>query len=366
MIKLCDSLLLFVAAVSITITAVLGSDNVYFQHTPSYMQISSDIRDKYLKASQLPDVISAATGFTTTKSLNWEGLKAGNPLKRPKAVIVAEFDGFENLDLGLNYAKFPISVDVPPGWPFQVVADRIYKRFPEDDLTLLDITNDDSMYAVKSQYPELLESVSIEPRELTNDLLSDESVLNGRQLHSLNSTLTPDMGFLMDLQLFKEITDALRSSAKQLQTESVVDLVWFHSKTVQGLISMYGADSPQVKEAILIIRDILKQMENTLSKIYEDNFLMLVLTVDYQSENSKLRLARSLLQNPPEPTSAADSANIAETYSEDYPAIFNIIFFTMLIISLSIFAIALGMWHIDPGRDSIIYRMTSQRIKKDQ
>jgi hypothetical protein len=57
--------------------------------------------------------------------------------------------------------------------------------------------------------------------------------------------------------------------------------------------------------------------------------------------------------------------NQAVFYSDQYPAIFNLLFWTTLLIALAVFAISYGMFNMDPGLDTVIYRMTSQRIKKD-
>lgn len=59
------------------------------------------------------------------------------------------------------------------------------------------------------------------------------------------------------------------------------------------------------------------------------------------------------------------SLNLEWDYDQDYPAMFNIILWIMVAWIISVFVIAYGMWNMDPGRDSIIYRMTSQRLKKD-
>lgn len=45
---------------------------------------------------------------------------------------------------------------------------------------------------------------------------------------------------------------------------------------------------------------------------------------------------------------------------------FNLLFWTTLLLAIAIFGISYGMFNIDPGLDTVIYRMTSQRIKKDQ
>lgn len=59
-------------------------------------------------------------------------------------------------------------------------------------------------------------------------------------------------------------------------------------------------------------------------------------------------------------------ANPAEFYRDQYPAIFNILFWLSLVLAIVVYAIAYNMWYMDPGLDTVIYRMTSQRIKKDQ
>ena len=63
--------------------------------------------------------------------------------------------------------------------------------------------------------------------------------------------------------------------------------------------------------------------------------------------------------------SIEDVLGVAGVYSEMYPIFFNIFLWGGIAFALVIFAVAYGIWVMDPGKDSIIYRMTSQRIKKD-
>lgn len=57
--------------------------------------------------------------------------------------------------------------------------------------------------------------------------------------------------------------------------------------------------------------------------------------------------------------------NLAKSYSSDYPVIFNIILWFGVAMVFALIAISLAIGNMDPGRDSIIYRMTSTRMKKD-
>ena len=52
-------------------------------------------------------------------------------------------------------------------------------------------------------------------------------------------------------------------------------------------------------------------------------------------------------------------------YDADYAVTFNLQVWTAVILILSLLFISYGIWNMDPGRDSIIYRMTTQRMKKD-
>ncbi|KZC09382.1 Renin receptor [Dufourea novaeangliae] len=57
--------------------------------------------------------------------------------------------------------------------------------------------------------------------------------------------------------------------------------------------------------------------------------------------------------------------NLAKKYSPNYPIMFNIFLWFGVIFVFSLLAICIAISEMDPGRDSIIYRMTSNRMKKD-
>ena len=57
--------------------------------------------------------------------------------------------------------------------------------------------------------------------------------------------------------------------------------------------------------------------------------------------------------------------NVSESYDPNYDVMFNIILWMMVVLTVTIIMVSYGMWNMDPGTDSIIYRMTSQRLKRD-
>ncbi|KAH8008938.1 hypothetical protein HPB51_007603 [Rhipicephalus microplus] len=59
------------------------------------------------------------------------------------------------------------------------------------------------------------------------------------------------------------------------------------------------------------------------------------------------------------------SWNLATPWDHEAHVAFVLIGFVLLLLALALFGISVGLWFMDPGRDSIIYRMTTQRMKRD-
>ncbi|VEL24096.1 unnamed protein product [Protopolystoma xenopodis] len=61
----------------------------------------------------------------------------------------------------------------------------------------------------------------------------------------------------------------------------------------------------------------------------------------------------------------ASALNLAPDYDPEYAALFNIILWLCVCLILALWAITWGIWNMDPGRDGIIYRISSARLKSD-
>ncbi|KAE9550251.1 hypothetical protein FO519_006529 [Halicephalobus sp. NKZ332] len=57
--------------------------------------------------------------------------------------------------------------------------------------------------------------------------------------------------------------------------------------------------------------------------------------------------------------------NVYKFSSPDYPAMFFLTGGIVLVLVIAVTFIAVGLLTMDPGKDSIIYRMTTTRMKKD-
>lgn len=57
--------------------------------------------------------------------------------------------------------------------------------------------------------------------------------------------------------------------------------------------------------------------------------------------------------------------NLAYKYNDEYAVVFNIVLWLMIALAIAVIAISYNLWNMDPGYDSIIYRMTNQKIRMD-
>lgn len=126
------------------------------------------------------------------------------------------------------------------------------------------------------------------------------------------------------------------------------------------LVKVYGINSAKVKEAIDVVRNQLVRVTDVMRHAYNDQVLVVTTVVDQLQELS--RPSRSILQSRAAPPL---DLNLASEYSSDYPAVFNIVLWISLILIIFIAFTSFAMATMDPGQDSIIYRMTNPRMKKD-
>lgn len=107
-----------------------------------------------------------------------------------------------------------------------------------------------------------------------------------------------------------------------------------------------------------------KGVSQLMNKFYEncdfsdDDFLIYLLSTPSLRAS---RVERQIKDDSKEVIS-----NPAVFYNPNYPVTFNIIFWTTLVLALAVFGAAYVVCSMDPGTDTVIYRMTTQRIKKDQ
>lgn len=113
-------------------------------------------------------------------------------------------------------------------------------------------------------------------------------------------------------------------------------------------------------------KNLILGIDSIVNKFYEqcnsgDNALVYLLSILPEQKDLLERTKRELGSN-----NTTKPLNEAIFYNDNYAVTFNILFWSSLFIGLAVIGISCKLWYMDPGSDTVIYRMTSQRIKKDQ
>ncbi|XP_022919579.2 ATPase H(+)-transporting accessory protein 2 [Onthophagus taurus] len=285
-----------------------------------------------LKQSLLPEVFSTSLGLTTEKESNWQGLYLSDPFNLAENIFSITIDGVSTLDLNKGHF-YPLITDVDENEVFSTLQNRILDHNPKDGNRLLrvDLSQDDT----SSVY------------ELFKNKIKTQNV----QYKYLNTDLEEDRKFVEEFQVLKAVADALELGT--VQREALPKVLWLKLGSLHALSDVYGKNSTVVQEAKQLLSETFLTINQSLQKMFSGRVLITVITSDASHTRRFKRDA------------TPSDLNLAKTYSDDYPVIFNIILWFCVVFFFALLAISMYIADMDPGRDSIIYRMTSTRMKKD-
>jgi len=298
-----------------------------------------------LKESTLREVYAAALGFSTEHFSNWRGMYLTNPFEVAKAIVTIYVDGVSDIGQQKGH-HFPLNTDVGESKVYKSLERRIEEHYPERSTNLVRIHLAKGLEDIR-KYP------------IFHDIITSESKQLNHKALKLN--VEEDRQFLKECTILREI--AIRVADGSITVDDVPDVFWFEVGSFHPLLDFYGENSSQVLEAKQILNEVILEINTAFNKLYDGFVLVTVVT----SDSSHTRRGRSILQAKNERADADDKIkyNLASYYSKDYPVIFNIILWFGVMMLFSVIAICLAIGNMDPGRDSIIYRMTSTRMKKD-
>uniref|UniRef100_A0A7N5KPU0 Renin receptor n=1 Tax=Ailuropoda melanoleuca TaxID=9646 RepID=A0A7N5KPU0_AILME len=282
-----------------------------------------------IPGERIPDVAALSMGFSVKEDLSWPGLAVGNLFHRPRATVMVMVKGIDKLAL-------------PPG---SVISYPLENR----------------VYMV-GKANSVFEDLSVTLRQLRNRLFQENSVLNSLPLNSLSRNNEVDLLFLSELQVLHDISSLL-SRHKHLAKDHSPDLYSLELAGLDEIGKHYGEDSEQFRDASKILADALQKFADDMYNLYGGNAVVELVTVR-SFDTSLVRKTRTILEakqakNPSSPY------NLAYKYNLEYPVVFNMVFWIMIALALAVIITSYNIWNMDPGYDSIIYRMTNQKIRMD-
>ncbi|GBP05505.1 hypothetical protein EVAR_3014_1 [Eumeta japonica] len=241
-------------------------------------------------------------------------------------IVVGEFAEAE-----LKAHSYPLLIDEYEPDTFDAVKHRIQQRYSNGGNKLVNIKLSDLNEI--NNYADIFGNVK--PAKVSKKLLQH-----------LKPSVEEDYQFLLELENLKAIIEKVKSGA--VRADNAADLYNFRFRSLHPLLDFHAEELNDLSEAF--------------KKAYDGSALVTCVTSDVAHTRRAQRSTRTK-RDTQQPDS--EKYNIAKAYSEDYPAVFNIILWFGVVFTFSLLAIVYFIMDMDPGRDSIIYRMTSTRMKKD-
>ncbi|KAG9485643.1 renin receptor [Eleutherodactylus coqui] len=310
---------------------------------------------------RIPDVIALSMGFSVEEDLSWPGLGVGNIFQRPRACIVVNVMGVDKLPLpDTNVISYPVEDAVP--YTVDSVVNSIHAVFSEDMPLVLQLAPIEERVYMVGKANTVFEDLAVTLRQLRSRLEQENSILSTVSLGSLYKNDEIDRLFMSEMQSLQDIPNLL-SRHKHLAKDNVPDIYALEFTGLEEIKKRYGQDSEKFKDATRILSECLQKFADDMYSIYGGNAIVEVVAVE-TFETPLTRKSRSILEAQTA-TAPSNPYNLAYDYNFDYAVIFNIILWIMIGLALSVIAVSYNLWNMDPGYDSIIYRMTNQKIRMD-
>lgn len=313
-----------------------------------------------IPGDRIPDVAALSMGFSVKEDLSWPGLAVGNLFHRPRATIMVMVKGVDKLALPAgSVISYPLENAVP--FSLDSVANSIHSLFSEETPVVLQLAPSEERVYMVGKANSVFEDLSVTLRQLRNRLFQENSLLNSLPLNSLSRNNEVDLLFLSELQVLHDISSLL-SRHKHLAKDHSPDLYSLELAGLDELGKRYGEDSEQFRDASKILVDALQKFADDMYSLYGGNAVVELVTVK-SFDTSLVRKSRTILEAKQENTQSP--YNLAYKYNLEYSVVFNLVLWIMIGLALAVIITSYNIWNMDPGYDSIIYRMTNQKIRID-
>ncbi|XP_064183198.1 renin receptor [Anguilla rostrata] len=347
------SVLFFCAA----FTAGILGDRLTVLRAPQY--VSYHEGQWPISGEKIPDLVALTMGFSVQDELGWPAMQMGSLFQRPQANVLLVVRGVDSLDLPQSVASYPLENPVP--FTLDSVANTMHALFPDNTPVVLQLAPSEERLYMVGKANTVFEDLPVTLQQIRGRLSQDGSVLTSLPLSSLSRNNEADLLFLSEVQVLHDIA-ALLLRHKHLAKDHSPDLFSLELAGLEEISRHYGVDSPQFTDATKILASVLQKFADDVSGIYGGNALVEVVTVK-TFEAPLTRKSRSILET--KEGNSGSLYNLAYNYNFEYAVIFNIVLWLMIALALAVIAIAYNLWNMDPGYDSIIYRMTNQKIRLD-
>uniref|UniRef100_A0A0N5C7C4 Renin receptor n=1 Tax=Strongyloides papillosus TaxID=174720 RepID=A0A0N5C7C4_STREA len=198
----------------------------------------------------------------------------------------------------------------------------------------------------------------------------DGSIVGGKLAESIKSFDVSEDSVKTKIPLLRQELLEVERMIKYLENEGPrldVSAPEVYNIHISGLLNAI-ATPKELEAAQKEVEKVLDQLTEVFKKIYGEQVIVEVISTSADQENVE---KHSIYKRDTQANGPMTIQEIRKKYNVysftqgDYPAIFAIFAGVSIILAVAVLFIAVGMWTMDPGKDSIIYRMTTTKLKKD-
>uniref|UniRef100_A0A1L8EF20 Putative renin receptor n=1 Tax=Haematobia irritans TaxID=7368 RepID=A0A1L8EF20_HAEIR len=309
---------------SLFVVAIRASGEFTILSTPKSLSFKGN---EPLASQYIGDVVYASLGNAVAGDAQWSALTIVDPFNLPKVVVAAALNGVAHSKIAGAGKSYEIQ-----GNSVREALNGVSAQLEADNEPVCDFDFEDFEEGVAA-YKSVFGDANIEAVAKTQYL--------NPELHSA------DKQFVQTIAYINAMADNLAHIPKSCNFIAV-------RLSSDSVAKAHGEKSEAMNEALDLYTNAVKKLNTAVQKA--NNNEALVVSIVNKSEKSRSK------RDTPEPNK---DYNLAEYYNDDYPVIFNIILWFMVTFGFALLAICYAIGSMDPGRDSIIYRMTSTRMKKD-
>lgn len=333
----------------VAFNVVKGDDYLSIAHSPSYVKFDNSNAD--ISLSEVEKVLEALFGFTNHQDLKYAGLGALNPYELPSSAVLLSLYGGDNYMQQSQGHKVNLKVD-----DVHVTLSALKHRLNQ-------------VYSHQVQVIEL--NHNSQPGDLSGLLMGMDG--SKQVANKLVGDLRP--GTVLVNSTDPQVERLLTQVSLVLQTLARISQPIEADQPGPADFYSFELELPVIGDEAVngevnaLVTSLSDKIEQVMREIYGEDYVSLVLSLPKDSIKLS-RKARSLLaEKTPAESSTMDDliakAGVADEWTEDYPVIFHIILWLTVFMALLVIFVTVGMMSMDPGTDSIIYRMTTTRMKKD-
>jgi renin receptor len=292
-----------------------------------------------LNTDSVSDIFGVALGYPIEHSSDWKGMYVRDPFNVAESILTVYVDGIDKL-ISNKMSKSSHSYELY-GSSISESLDKVTLAIEEHNSETIDF--------------DLNQGLDFEQY---TTILGDAKFEEPKQTLNLKPQVHPED------KLFLEQIATIKSLAESLATLETVPTLITVRLSLTSFISAHKDKSPAaIADAISLLNNAIEELKISAVKAFHSNVLV---TVVADKEDIVYREKRAAEATPKQsPQVIPDDINLALDYNSDYPVIFNIILWFGVVMVFSLLAISYAIASMDPGRDSVIYRMTSTRMKKD-